>query len=53
MKSIRADRKKLVEILKKNREEHRKIFLEALDGYKKKVLEILEGALERASAATA
>lgn len=38
----------LLEKIKENRKEHRKIFLEALDGYKTKIVELLEQNLEEA-----
>ena len=45
MEKIVVKKAKLLEILKKNKEEHREIFVEALEGYKKKVIDLLESRL--------
>ena len=42
MNDVKVKKAEALEILRKNREEHRKIFLEALDGYKKQAIELLE-----------
>jgi Asp-tRNA(Asn)/Glu-tRNA(Gln) amidotransferase A subunit family amidase len=42
MKNVKVKKSEALEILKKNREDHRKIFLEALEGYKKQAVELLE-----------
>ncbi len=42
MKKVKVSKSRLIESMTKNRENHRKIFLEALDGWKKKVIEELE-----------
>jgi hypothetical protein len=36
-----------LEILRKNKQEHKEIFLEALEGYRKQVVKLLEERLER------
>lgn len=43
-------RDKLLEELKKNREEHTSIFLEAVEGYRKEALELLEENIEMVKA---
>lgn len=48
MDAVRVSKKTLLETLKKNRAEHRKIFLEALEGYRKEAIKQLEQQLERA-----
>lgn len=48
MKAIRVNKVALVSTLKKNRDNHRKIFLEAVDGYKKTIIKELEFRLEQA-----
>lgn len=50
MRDIRVSKSKLIETLKKNREAHRKIFLEACDGYRKKAIELLDAELKKAKA---
>jgi hypothetical protein len=50
MRDIRVSKAKLLETLKKNREAHRKIFLEACDGYRKKAIELLDAELKKAKA---
>jgi hypothetical protein len=42
MENVKVNKSEALEILKKNRTEHKSIFLEAVEGYKKQVLEILE-----------
>lgn len=42
MKKVRVLTSDLVDVMIKNRENHRKVFLEALDGWKKRVIEELE-----------
>jgi len=39
--------KKLIEILEKNKEEHRADFLEAVEGYKKEAIKTLETQIEK------
>lgn len=46
MDEVRVNTAELVEILKKNREKHRAIFEEAIEGYRKRVIEHLDYALE-------
>jgi hypothetical protein len=48
MRSVKIDCKKLLDIVKKNRENHRKTFLEALDGYREAVVAELEKMLDEA-----
>lgn len=48
MKDIKVKKAHLLEKLKANRDEHRKIFLEALDGYRKKCIELLDAELAKA-----
>ena len=47
MQKIRVNTIELAKTLTKNRAEHRKIFEEAVEGYRKKVIELLEDHLER------
>lgn len=47
---VTVKRVNLLEKLRANREQHRKIFEEALEGYKVKVIEVLEQRLEEAKA---
>jgi hypothetical protein len=42
MENVKVKKADALEILKKNQAEHKSIFLEAVEGYKKQVLEILE-----------
>jgi hypothetical protein len=48
MQHIKVKKQKLLNILRKNRTAHRKIFLEAQEGFKKAVIEQLEKRLEAA-----
>jgi len=48
MNTIRISTKDLLEKVKANREQHHKIFLEALSGYKKRVISELEKRLAEA-----
>lgn len=48
MRQVTVKRDELLAIVMKNREQHRAIFLDALDGYRKKVVEELERALAEA-----
>lgn len=50
MQTIMVHKEKLLEVLRKNREGHRKIFEEALDGYRKEVVKRLDEQLARAKA---
>lgn len=50
MRDVRVPKDELVAILTKNREAHREIFLEAVEGYRKRVVEILEDHLARVKA---
>ena len=50
MEKITVKKTKLVKILLKNRENHRKVFEEALEGYKEAVIAHLEKNLEDAKA---
>jgi hypothetical protein len=47
MNTVIVDKVKLLETLSKNREEHRAVFLEAMAGYKAKVLQLLDEHTER------
>ena len=47
MNAIRVNKRTLLETLKRNRAEHRKIFLEAVEGYKKEATKQLEDHLAR------
>jgi len=48
MKAIKVNKVDLIQILEKNRKEHRAIFEEALEGYKKAIIAELERRLVRA-----
>ena len=48
MQSIKVDKAKLISTLEENRIKHRKIFLEACDGYQKAVIKELQAQLKRA-----
>lgn len=48
MESVNIDRAELLKILKANRENHRKIFEEALEGYREEVVKELDSMLEDA-----
>ena len=50
MKEVKVGRDELRRVLIDNRNKHQRIFEEALDGYKKKVIEVLERTLEQARA---
>jgi len=50
MENIKVKKEELLTILKKNRENHRVIFLEALDGFRKKAIVEFEKQLEAAKA---
>lgn len=50
MKDVKVEKTEVLSILKQNREKHRGIFLEALDGYKARVTQILEEKLAAAKA---
>lgn len=45
MKAMKVDKAELLNILQKNRDKHRAIFEEALEGYKKEVIALLEKKL--------
>lgn len=47
MNTVVVDKTKLLEQLEANRDAHRDVFIEALAGYKAKVLELLEEKIER------
>ena len=47
MQSIKVDKGQLLGILRKNRDIHRSIFLEALEGYKKQAIQLLEQRLHQ------
>ena len=42
VQTVRVNKDTLLERIKKNRDQHRQIFEEALDGWKKKITEVLE-----------
>lgn len=46
MRKVKVKNEQLLAILKTNRESHREIFLEALDGYKQEVLNLLDGMIK-------
>lgn len=48
MDEIRVKKGDLLDVLHTNRDQHQKIFLEALEGYRKKVIEELEARLDAA-----
>lgn len=48
MENVRVNKSEILDILKKNREDHRKIFLEALTGYRATAIKLLEERLELA-----
>lgn len=50
MHAIKVEKSKLLEILKKNRDEHRSVFEEALEGYRKLMIKMFEDELEKAKA---
>ncbi len=50
MQEIKMKRAQLLEIVKKNRDTHRQVFLEALDGYRKAAVAELERSLDDAKA---
>ena len=48
MYTVKVEREKLLNIIKENREKHRAIYAEILDGYKKEVIRRLKFALDQA-----
>jgi hypothetical protein len=50
MKTVRLRKSELLEKLGANRDKHKEIFLEALDGYKKAIIDALESRLADAKA---
>ena len=48
MNSVRVSKKDLLEIVKKNRDGHRKIFLEAQEGYRAQCIKELDAMLQEA-----
>ena len=48
MKNIKVDTKKLIDIIKKNRNTHIKEFKEAIEAYHQEVIELLEEGLQKA-----
>jgi hypothetical protein len=50
MQTVKIRKDDLLVVVKKNREEHRKIFLEACDGYRKEAVEVLDRMLADAKA---
>lgn len=48
MNNVKVDKQKLLDILKKNKTTHRKIFLEAQDGYRKLAIKELDKMLKNA-----
>lgn len=48
METVKVKKQELLENLRDNREEHREIFLEALEGYHKAAIKILEERIEEA-----
>jgi hypothetical protein len=47
MRQVTVEKADLIEIVTKNRGEHRKIFEQAVEGYKKRAVELLEEHIER------
>lgn len=47
MNNIKVDKQQLLTIIQANKAKHREIFLEALEGYRKKLLETLENQIEQ------
>lgn len=47
MKDVRVQKDELAAIITKNRDAHREIFLESVEGYRKRVVEILEDHIKR------
>lgn len=50
MRTVRVKKDELLDKLHENRAQHRKIFLEAVDGFRTKAIELLEAALDDARA---
>lgn len=50
MNAIKVKKSELLDVLKKNREQHRKIFLEAQEGYKHAAIKELDSMLDDARA---
>lgn len=50
METVKLEKKELLVVLKQNRTDHRKIFEEALEGFRVKAIEYLEKRLEAAKA---
>ena len=50
MRTVKISKEKLLAKLRENREDHREIFEEALEGWKIKVIENLEQAVKEAKA---
>lgn len=48
MQTIKVKKEKLLKVLKKNRAEHRQVFLEAQKGYRAKVIQVLDEQLKKA-----
>lgn len=48
MKTVKVDKKRLLEILKKNREEHKGIFIEAQKAYREVAITVLDDQLKAA-----
>lgn len=48
MDKIKVNKSELLAIMEKNRESHRAVFLEAIEGYRIKAIELLEKAVEDA-----
>ena len=48
MNPIKVKKQKLLEILKENLSRHKKIFLDAMKGYRKKVIELLDAHIAEA-----
>lgn len=47
MRQVTVKKADLVKVVSDNRAEHRQIFEEAVEGYKKRAIELLEGHIER------
>lgn len=48
MKTVKIKKSELLEVIENNRRNHRRIFLKAIEGYRKKVIELLEEAIKDA-----
>ncbi len=47
LEKVRLDRQRLLETIKENRDNHRRLFEEAMEGYRKKSIQLLEEHIQR------